>query len=69
MRTQIDRINATVDTLSGNMDKFDNKMNVLSANVAGLNKIANQLATDVGKIKKNDATQPYDPWRTGGYWR
>ena len=69
MRGQIDRINSSIDTMSGSMDKFDNKLNVLSANVAGVNQIVNKLATDVGKISTSNTTQPYDPWRTGGYWR
>ena len=69
MGAQIDRINASVDAMSGDMRKFDNKLNALSANAAGINKIVNQLATDVGKINTDNATQPYDPWRRGGYWR
>jgi|GEM_PF-4300716 len=69
MRAQVDRINASIDAMSGDMTKFDNKLNALSANAAGTNKIVNQLATDVGKINTDNATQPYDPWRAGGYWR
>jgi prefoldin subunit 5 len=69
MRARIDRINASMDAMSGDMSNLDNKLNALSANAAGINKIVNQLATDVGKINTDNATQPYDPWRTGGYWR
>ena len=69
MRGQIDQINVSIDAMSGGMSNFDNKLNVLSANVAGVNKIVNQLATDVGKISTNTTTQPYDPWRTRQQWR
>lgn len=69
MRAQIDRINASIDAISGDMSKFDNKLNALSANAAEINKMVNQLATDAGKINTDNAAQPYDPWRTGRYWR
>lgn len=70
MKEQIDQINISIGTMSANMAKFDKKLNVVSANVAGVNKTVNQVATDVGKINtNNNAAQPYDPWRTGHYWR
>ncbi|UCB55824.1 MAG: hypothetical protein JSW45_04660 [Thiotrichales bacterium] len=64
MRGGLNNIDKTVGAMSSNMDKLDNKLNTLSANVAGVNQIVNKLATDVGKIKTDNANQPYDPWRT-----
>ncbi len=69
MQEQTDRISTSIDAMSGDMNKFDNKLNALSSNVAGTNKIVNQLVTDVGKINTSNTAQPHDPWRTGGYWR
>ena len=67
MRGQLDSVNKSSVAMSRDMKKFDNKLNAVAANVSGVNKIVNKLAADVGKIQTSNATQPYDPRRTGRY--
>lgn len=69
MKGQINKVNSAIGSLSSDMIQIDNKLDTLSANVAGVNKIVNKLTEDVGKIDSKNTNQPYDPWRTRQYWR